>query len=199
MALTTRQPSRSFSPLGRKSPNPWSGRPLWNRSWKSCLAVGKRWRRFSPAVPCRAPGKRSNRWSTYFQDTTLACEPGALALLLQDHQDFLQSLAHFLQAVVAALLRKRQSGLLRGRFAFALKLLARSCDRETFFVEELLDAKNVFHVALTVHALSSRAFYRLQLRKLRLPETQHVGGKLTEFRHFTNAEVQLVGNNRLRF
>src|SRR6516162_6436594 len=55
-----------------KSPNPWSGRPLWNRSWKSCLAVGKRWRRFSPAVPCRAPGKRSNRWSTYFQDTTLA-------------------------------------------------------------------------------------------------------------------------------
>src|SRR5215469_10743036 len=57
------------------------------------------------------------------------------------------------------------------------------------------DAKNVLHVALTVHALSGRAFYRLQLRKLRLPETQHVGGKLTEFRHFTNAEVQLVGNN----
>src|SRR6516162_9924556 len=54
-----------------KSPNPWSGRPPWNRSWKSCLAAGKRWRRSSQAVPCRAPGKRSNRWSTYFQDTTL--------------------------------------------------------------------------------------------------------------------------------
>ena len=64
-----------------KIPNRLSGRLPCNRSWKSCLAADKRWRRFSPAVRCRGPERRSCDLSSYFADITLAnrpaiCTPG---------------------------------------------------------------------------------------------------------------------------
>jgi len=42
------------------------------RSWKSCLAAGKRWRRFNPDAPCHAAERRPTRLSSYFADATLA-------------------------------------------------------------------------------------------------------------------------------
>lgn len=67
-----KRPYRSFSTLGTKIPNLWFGRLRWNRSWKSCRAVGKRWRRFNPDALCHGAERRAIKLSSYFADTTLA-------------------------------------------------------------------------------------------------------------------------------
>jgi hypothetical protein len=70
-AVLAKDARASFWQLGTRIPNLLS-RPLpWSRSWKSCLAAGKPWRRFSPAVPCHGAERRSSELSSYFADTTL--------------------------------------------------------------------------------------------------------------------------------
>src|SRR5579884_2378485 len=48
-------------------------------------------------------------------------------------------------------------------FGFELQSLARTGNRETLFIKQVLDAQHVFDIALTVHALSGAALHRLQL------------------------------------
>ena len=73
--------------------------------------------------------------------------------------------------------RKWNRGLTFIRFCLGTQLLPRAHDRETLFIEQLLDSQNAFHVAPAVHALPGAAFHRLQLREFALPEAQHVGGQ----------------------
>src|SRR5436305_2621831 len=69
---------------------------------------------------------------------------------------------------------KWQRGLLLIRLDFGAQLLSRSRDSESFFVKQLLDAQHAFHILATIHALTGVALDRLELRKLGLPEAQHV-------------------------
>ena len=62
-----------------------------------------------------------------------------------------------------------------GGFGFVAQFVARAGDGESFVVEQLLDAHHALNVATPVHALPGAALDRLELRKLRLPEAQHVG------------------------
>lgn len=61
--------------------------------------------------------------------------------------------------------------------ALGLRLneLARSVDRVALFVEKLFDAHDVLNVFAAIEALSSIAFIGLELRKLSLPEAEHIG------------------------
>ena len=74
--------------------------------------------------------------------------------------------------------RERDGGLCFVRLGFRAQVLAGARDRESLLVEQLLDAQDVFDIPLAIHALSRAAFYRLQLRELGLPETQHMGGQI---------------------
>ena len=78
-----KRPSGSFSTPGTKIPNLLFGRLRWNRSWKSCLAVGKRSRRFNPDALCHGAERRAIKLSSYFADTTLAIDddPQSLSLI----------------------------------------------------------------------------------------------------------------------
>src|SRR5664279_4522230 len=112
-------------------------------------------------------------------------------------ENFLQSLAHFLEVVAPARLGEGQPRLQLRRLRFGLELLAGTCDGEAFFIEQFLDTQHILDVALAVHTLTGAALHRLQLREFGLPEAQHVGWKLTEFGNFSDAEIQLVRDHRV--
>jgi hypothetical protein len=85
-----------------------------------------------------------------------------------------------------------QRGLLLVTLAFTAQMLPRSRDRESLFVEKLLDAQDAFDILAAIHALAGAALDGLELGKFRLPKTQNVSRKLAEFGHFANAKIQLL-------
>src|ERR1039458_7668532 len=96
--------------------------------------------------------------------------------------------------------RERDGGLRLVSLAFAAQLLARAGDGESLLIEQPLDVQHALDVALAVHALTRAALYRLQLRELGLPETQHVGRQVAQRGHFADAEIKFVGDeNFIRF
>jgi hypothetical protein len=119
-----------------------------------------------------------------------------LAALFEDDEDFLKALADFLE-VVGGTLGEGQAVLATGGFEFVVEMLAGAGDGEALVVEQGLDAQDIFHVALTIHALAGAALDRLELGEFGFPETQDVRRKTTQGGHFTNAEVELVGDDRI--
>src|SRR6185437_7534322 len=85
-------------------------------------------------------------------------------------------------------------------WAVAARASSRRCWRapamKAFLIKQLADAQDAIHIAAAVHALSGAALGGAKLGKFRFPETQHVGGQLAQFRHFANAEIELVGDDR---
>lgn len=73
--------------------------------------------------------------------------------------------------------------------------LARAGDGVSLVVEEGLDAEGVFDVAAAVEALTGAALVGFELGEFRLPEAQDVGGDVTEAGDFSDAEVELVGDD----
>src|SRR5664280_3250138 len=76
-------------------------------------------------------------------------------------------------------------------------MLAGPGDGEALVVEQLLDAQHIFHVTLTIHSLSGAALDRLELRELGLPEAQHVSRETAKAGYFTDAEIELVRDDRI--
>jgi len=93
--------------------------------------------------------------------------------------------------------RKGKSGLFLVCLALVFQLRPRSRDGEAVLIQQLLDAKNVFHVAAPVHALTSAAFYGLELWKFSLPEAENVGRQSAEACDFPYTEVEFVGNDNV--
>ena len=60
------------------------------------------------------------------------------------------------------------------RFYFRLENLPRPRNRIPLVIQQRLDTQRHLHIALPIQTLPGAAFIRLQLRKLRLPETQHI-------------------------
>ncbi len=112
---------------------------------------------------------------------------------VEDVQDFAQALADVLQFGGGAS-GERDGGLRLVGFNFGAQLLAGAGDGESFFVEQLLDAKNALDVASPIHSLAGTAFNRLELGEFGFPEAKHVGGQAAESGYFANAEVEFVGD-----
>src|SRR5258708_10644878 len=93
--------------------------------------------------------------------------------------------------------RKWDGSLCLVGLRFRTKLLARARDGDSLFVKQLLDAYDAFHIAPAIHALPGAALYWLQLRKLGLPKAQHIGGQLAQGGYFSDAEIELVGDEDL--
>ena len=74
------------------------------------------------------------------------------------------------------------------------QLLACAGNRESLLVQQLLDPQHALDIALAVHALSSAAFDWPQLRKLGLPEAQHVRRQAAKRSYLADPEIQLVRN-----
>src|ERR1035437_8858334 len=82
-------------------------------------------------------------------------------------------------------------------FEFILEMLACPGYGEALVVEQLLDAQHIFHVTLTIHSLSGAALDRLELRELGFPEAQDVCRETAKAGYFTDAEVELVRDDRI--
>ena len=52
--------------------------------------------------------------------------------------------------------------------------------------------ESCLYIAAAIEALAGSAFVGLELGKFALPEPEDVGGNVTEFRDFADAEVKLV-------
>src|ERR1022692_1659043 len=76
-------------------------------------------------------------------------------------------------------------------------MLAGPGDGEALVVEQLLDAQHIFHVTLTIHSLPGAALDRPELRELGFPEAQHVSRETAKAGYFTDAEVELVRDDRI--
>src|SRR5580765_7219588 len=90
---------------------------------------------------------------------------------------------------------KRERYLVLDRGRFHPQLLARAGNRESLFVQQLLDPQHRFHIFAAIHTLPGAALYRLELRKLGLPKPQHVSGQAAQSGNFSDAEIELVRNN----
>jgi hypothetical protein len=107
----------------------------------------------------------------------------------EDGENFLQTLANLTHVCVRAC-HERQRHLLFVAFALIAKVLARTRDGVTLFIQQLLDAHDALDVAAPVHALARAAFDGLELRELGFPEAQNVRGKAAQARDFADPEVK---------
>jgi len=73
-------------------------------------------------------------------------------------------------------------------------MLARAGDGKALFVQQSLDAQNVFNIFAPIHALASAALDWLELRKLGFPKSQHVGRQPAKTGDFADTKVELFGN-----
>ena len=80
-------------------------------------------------------------------------------------------------------------------FGFGGEDLAGAGDGVALVVEQALDTEGHLDVALAVEALAGAAFVGLELRELCLPETEDVGGHVTQLGYIADAEVELVRND----
>ena len=63
-------------------------------------------------------------------------------------------------------------------------------------MNQALDLQRHFHVALAVEPLAGAALVRLQLRKLRLPESQDIGLNVANSRNIANLEIETIWDRR---
>jgi hypothetical protein len=77
-------------------------------------------------------------------------------------------------------------------FGFGGEDLAGAGDGVALVVEQALDAQSHLDVSLAIQALAGATFVWLELRELCLPETEHVGGDVTELGYIADTEVELV-------
>src|SRR3569833_2102518 len=71
-----------------------------------------------------------------------------------------------------------------------------SRQRVTLAVNEPLDLDGDLDVAFAIEALSRAAFVRLQLRKLRFPESQHVWLDFQQARNIPDLEIETSRDSR---
>src|SRR5581483_1976722 len=91
-------------------------------------------------------------------------------------KDFPQTLADVLDFRIR--LGRKWNGSLRFvRLGFSAQLLTCARYGESLLVQQLLDAQDILHITLAIHALACAALDGLQLREFRLPESQHVRGQ----------------------
>ena len=64
-------------------------------------------------------------------------------------------------------------------------------------MNQALDLQRQLDIAAAVKALASAALVGLELRKLRLPESQHIGLHVTDLGHIPNLEIKTVGDRGL--
>src|SRR5437879_9386208 len=112
----------------------------------------------------------------------------------QNIQDFAQPLPNVCQVCWGAA-GKRKRRLLFVAFNLITQLRPRTCNGESVFVEKFLDAQHAFHVAATIHPLSSIALHGSQLREFRLPKAHYVCRQTTYARHFPDSEIELFWND----
>src|SRR5688572_29553954 len=74
--------------------------------------------------------------------------------------------------------------------------VARSADREAFFVEQLADAPDQQHLVVLVIAPVAASLDRLELRELLLPVAQHMRLHPAELADLTDREVALCRDRR---
>jgi hypothetical protein len=77
-------------------------------------------------------------------------------------------------------------------------MLAGAGDRKALFIEQFLYPQDIFYIALAIKALPLARFLGRKIRKLRLPEAQHVGWQMAQFRDFPDAEVETIGDDDVR-
>ena len=117
-----------------------------------------------------------------------------LASGAEHSEDFFEAVAQAFQ-LIGRVAGKRQGRLGLFDLEIGPQLLAGAGDGETFFIQELLDLENSFHIFAPVHALSGAALHRLELRELRFPEPKNVSRQAAEVRNLADAEVELVWND----
>lgn len=93
--------------------------------------------------------------------------------------------------------RERQGDLLFLALAFVTQMLPGPDDGISLFIQELLDAHDVFHVATPIHTLPGAALDRLELWKFRLPESQNIGRQTAQACNFANPEIKFLRNQDL--
>jgi len=73
-----------------------------------------------------------------------------------------------------------------------VEMLPRAFDGEPLVVEQMLDLQHQLHVLTPVQTMAFAGFLRSQCRKLRFPESQHVGLDACQPADLANAKVQLI-------
>ncbi len=68
-------------------------------------------------------------------------------------------------------------------------------NRVAFAVNQPLDLKCQFHLAAPVKPLTRSALVRLQLRKLRLPESKHIRFYAADARNIADLEIKAIGDD----
>src|SRR4051812_24594275 len=99
-------------------------------------------------------------------------------------------MAHPLQPIRTRPLRERQRRLVLCRSGFELQTFACTRNGEAFVVEQGPNAQTQLNFAAPVHSLPRARLGWFELRKLRLPETQYVGGQMKQLAYFADAEVE---------
>src|SRR5216684_6823817 len=75
-----------------------------------------------------------------------------------------------------------------------VEMLPRAFDGETLVVEQMLNLQHQLHVLTTVQTMAFSGLLGTERRKLRFPESQHVGLDACQPADLPNAKVQLIRN-----
>ena len=95
-------------------------------------------------------------------------------------------------ALLAA--RQWQAGLRTPAVLHLLQRLPRARQGIAFTVYQPLDFENQLHIAAAIEPLAGSAFVGLQLRKLGLPEAQHIRFQPADTGYIANLEIEAVGD-----
>ena len=103
---------------------------------------------------------------------------------------------HRICRLLALVLCPRWGGLRSRPPMRPIQRLPRPGNRVALSVNQPLDLKGQFHLAAPVKPLTRAALVGLQLRKLRLPETEDVWFYTTDARYIADLEVKAIGDDR---
>lgn len=129
--------------------------------------------------------------------TDINVEAHALSFRGKNAQNVAQSLLDAVQIGAGRGSDEGQCGLCAVALRFSLDELTRAVDRVALFVQELFHANDILHVLATIETLSGIAFVGFELRKLSLPETEHIRGQRAKFGNFSDPEEKLLWDNDL--
>ena len=83
------------------------------------------------------------------------------------------------------------------RAADGTECVTRARQGVAFAMDEAFDLESYLDVAPTIEALASATLARLELRELRLPETQDISFDFADASYVANFEIETVRNSRL--
>jgi hypothetical protein len=112
-------------------------------------------------------------------------------------KDLLQTVSNMRQAVHVMRRKRKWSLLLFLGLCVSAQLMTCAGYGESFFIEQLPDFQYVAYISSPVHALPRAALHGLQLGEFGFPKTEDIRRKMAEARHFSDAEVKLIGNHNL--